>query len=64
MNDVGHFTAIPPDYEDDWGQGWRHSISWCNEHVGEQGVDWWYAGLGQFVFGQEQDRTMFALRWA
>ena len=61
---VGHFIAIPPDYEDDWGRGWRYSIEWCNEHVGEQGVDWWYADLGQFVFGREQDAVLFTLKWA
>jgi hypothetical protein len=32
--------------------------------VGEQGVDWHYAGLGQFVFVREQDAVMFVLRWS
>jgi len=58
-------TTIPPEpaEPDDWGQGWRYSIEWCNEHVGQQSVTWWYKGLGQFEFAREQDRTMFALRW-
>jgi len=64
MNIVGHFIAIPADYLDDWGQGWRLSIEWCREHVGEQGVDWWYLRGGQFVFVREQDRTMFILKWS
>jgi hypothetical protein len=66
MNDVGYSIAIPPEpaEPDDWGlQGWRHSIAWCNKHVGEQPVDWWYQGRGHFVFKREQDRTMFVLRW-
>jgi len=66
MNSVVYHIAIQPEpiVTDDYGlQGWRHSIAWCNEHVGEQGVDWWYVGRGYFAFEREQDRTMFALRW-
>jgi hypothetical protein len=58
-----HQITILPDYETDWGNGWRDSIAWCNQHVGQQSITWWYQGLGQFEFAREQDRTMFVLRW-
>ena len=60
--------TIPPETSDDmsnqmWTRGWRHSIAWCDQHVGEQSKVWWYKGLGRFEFAREQDRTMFLLRW-
>jgi hypothetical protein len=61
----GYHIQIPPEssHLNDWGQGWRYSIAWCNDHVGQQGVDWRYDLGGNFYFVRDQDRTMFLLRW-
>ena len=65
MTDHYTITILPEqNVTDDYDfRGWRHSLAWCEQHVGEQSVTWWYAGLGQFEFAREQDRTMFVLRW-
>ena len=61
-----YLISIPPEppEPDTWGHGWNHSLAWCEQHVGEQGVDWWYRPGGIFCFLREQDCTMFRLRWA
>jgi len=51
-------------------QGWRPCMEWCVETFGGGigatvwGPGWRYVSEGVFEFRQEQDRTMFLLRWA
>jgi hypothetical protein len=54
-------------------RGWRPCIEWCVKHFGEQryhldnsrgGERWRFVSEGVFEFKNEQDRTMFLLRWS
>jgi hypothetical protein len=53
------------------GNNWRVLIEWCEGNFGpiaESGV-WepngrWYANNAKFWFRDENDRTLFLLRWA
>jgi hypothetical protein len=63
-----YVITIPPDIDNlerfpTWTRGWRNSMIWCCQHIGQQGQDWDYLGIGQFDFAREQDAVMFALRW-
>ena len=47
------------------------AIYWCKDKFGEHFYPlqlgdrrWSYAGMGEFVFKQEEDAVLFALRWA
>ena len=50
-------------------QGWRPCLEWCTHQFGEMRSPdspprWRFVSEGVFEFRQEQDRTMFLLRWA
>ena len=51
-------------------QGWRPCMEWCVETFGGGigatvwGPGWRFVGEGVFEFKNEQDRTMFLLRWS
>jgi hypothetical protein len=59
-----YIPAQDPLVADYWGNGWRDSIAWCNDHVGKYGLTWWFVPGGTFHFVRDQDRTMFVLRWS
>ena len=46
-------------------QGWRPCIDWCRKHLGDRAIDGWrFQGEGVFEFKNEQDRTLFLLKWS
>jgi len=48
--------------------GWMPCMDWCREQFDidddNQPRTWRYVGEGVFEFKNEQDRTLFLLRWA
>jgi hypothetical protein len=57
-----YYASISPSWDDRGTyQGWSPSIKWCQENLNDR--RWRYDGEGIFEFKQEQDYTMFLLRW-
>jgi hypothetical protein len=57
-----YYASVSPSWDDrQVYQGWSPSIKWCQENLKDR--QWRYDGEGVFEFKQEQDYTMFLLKW-
>jgi hypothetical protein len=62
----GRFVACimaPASTETDGYRGWSPCIEWCKENFGHSWFRWSYISEGVFEFQDEQDLTVFLLRW-
>jgi hypothetical protein len=71
-----YYTVQPMGYA--WYEGearWAEMMEWTTEHFGKCGSVWkdnlapavnhrWYANDSKFWFRNEEDLTMFVLRWS